>query len=533
MPIHFQEILDLTKELENKSSLDINDMSVKLLKMAIPKIVHVLEHIFNLSLSNGVFPTGLKISKTVPVFKNSGDKSNMSMYRPISLVNCFSKILEKLMAKRLLSFLENSNFFYKNQFGFIKGRNVNHAVIKTVNYITEALNKDQFVAGIFLDVGRAFDTVNHDILIAKMEKAGIRGTANSWFKSFLTGRKQKVKIGDSWSDNTADIKLGVLQGSILGAILFLVMVNDFYRCTSLLSIIYADDTTLLQGGRDKTELAKFVNNELVKVYDWFCANKLCLNIKKTNCVIFARNEKNVIQFPPLIMANNVINRIDKNSQIPAVRMLGIWLDPQLDFKYYLSTVTKKLNSAIFAMGKTKNILPESSKLLLYFALVHSHLHFASFIIEMGDKKNKETLFKCQKKALRIVANQKHMTHSFKLFNRYNILPLECLCKFNVLKFMCFIKAEVAPTTFNNDSWIPVEYGNYNLRENFNFQTTRIHFSQCEKLSLFSFPKLWNTLPNELKSDVYPKRFIPQVREHLFSNYLNKNICTIRNCMFCV
>ena len=194
------EIIQIVERLENKTSVDINGISGKFLKNLIYPVAKPLAHIFNISVEKGIFPENMKTSRTIPIYKNEGSKRDCTNYRPISIINCFSKVLEKAIYLRLTNFLEQKNFFYANQFGFREGRNVQQAVIKATNFISKSLNENNVVAGLFLDVSKAFDTIDRNILLYKLENAGIRGSVLDLLKSYLSNRKQKISIGDFTSE---------------------------------------------------------------------------------------------------------------------------------------------------------------------------------------------------------------------------------------------------------------------------------------------------------------------------------------------
>jgi hypothetical protein len=278
-PITEDDITKSIKQLQNKATLDINDVSVSLMKFVSIPLTIPLKHIFNLSISKGVFPAGLKLSKTSPIFKSTGSQTDPNNYRPISMINTFSKVLEKIIATKLITFLNQTNFFSDEQFGFRENRNTYHAVLKIINYITEGLNEKKFVAGIFLDISKAFDSVPHKILLDKLYHYGVRGVAHTWFKSYLSDRQQKVKVNGVFSSNIENIVIGVLQGSILGVLLFLIFINDLPRQTTskFYNIIFADDTTALAKDYSLEHLVEFCNIELSHLNTWFNANKLLLN----------------------------------------------------------------------------------------------------------------------------------------------------------------------------------------------------------------------------------------------------------------
>jgi hypothetical protein len=229
-----------------------------------------LSHIFNISLREGVFPQKLKLCRVIPIFK-AGNALDCDNYRPISLLCSISKVLEKIVAQKLISHLLDNDLLYAHQYGFLPNRSIDHNLLQIVNYITKALDEGNFCIEVFLDLKKAFDVCSHKILLKKIHKMGIRGTAYNWFMNYLAGRTQFVDINGNKSDPLA-INISVIQGSILGPILFLCYINDFYRATSLFSVLFANDTTGLGKGKNLRDLTQYVNGELQKISDWFRAN---------------------------------------------------------------------------------------------------------------------------------------------------------------------------------------------------------------------------------------------------------------------
>ena len=244
-----------------------------------------IKTLLNLSIINGNFPELLKKADVCPIYKKN-DKTRCENYRPISLLSNLSKLYERAMHTRIYDFLEQSNVFYKFQFGFRKKYSTNHALLSIVEEIRESLDKKSFACGVFIDLEKAFDTVNHNILLGKLEHYGIRGIANDWFRSYLTSRKQRVKLGCEKSDYL-DITCGVPQGSILGPLLFLLYINDMNKAVKHSFIHhFADDTNLLCKDKDLKILRKKMNEDLKLIFEWLCANRLSLNVAKTEFIIF-------------------------------------------------------------------------------------------------------------------------------------------------------------------------------------------------------------------------------------------------------
>ena len=277
--------------MDSKSSTDSNGISIKLLKNIKYQISEPLSHLFSLSVSTGVFPSKLKTSKTIPIFK-AGDHTCCDNYRPISLLSSISKILEKVVATNLVNHLEINNLLFENQFGFLRGRSTLHNITILTSKISQALNEKKFVIGVFLDLKKAFDTVSHDILLQKLKKLGISGTPLKWFTSYLSGRSQFTVINGSTSTELP-IDISVLQGSILGPILFLCFINDLHLSTWLLTLLFADDTAVLDSDSDLPSLINRVNTELQKIANWFRANKMSVNVSKTKYIIFRPRGQNI------------------------------------------------------------------------------------------------------------------------------------------------------------------------------------------------------------------------------------------------
>ena len=220
-----------------------------------------------------------KTAKVLPLFK-SGEKSEVSNYRPVSILPQLSKILEKLFEIRLRKYIDDNGFLFNGQYGFRKSHSTNLALNEMINMIVDALDKKMYSVGVFIDLKKAFDTVDHTLLIKKFSYYGIRGIASKFLKSYLSNRNQYVKYKD-YESNKQEIVCGVPQGSILGPLLFILYINDMHKVSELLHfIIFADDTNIFYLDKDPYRLVTIINAELIKLSQWFKINKLSLNVKK-------------------------------------------------------------------------------------------------------------------------------------------------------------------------------------------------------------------------------------------------------------
>ena len=284
------EINDIVKSLKNSKGVGLDGFSVQVIKKVIESISNQLVIIFNKSLEMGIFPDKLKLAKIMPVYK-SDDRQLLNNYRPISVLPIFSKILEKIMYSRLENFIQKSNILCENQFGFREKHSTYMALLNIIDQISQQLDSKTLSLGIFIDLSKAFDTLDHNILLTKLETYGVRGIALEWFRSYLNNRKQCVDINGSRS-SLRTITCGVPQGSILGPLLFILYMNDIVRVSTIMKfVLFADDTNLLLHDTNLNNLIVNANIEIQKISDWLKINKLSLNIKKTHFILFHFRQK--------------------------------------------------------------------------------------------------------------------------------------------------------------------------------------------------------------------------------------------------
>ena len=333
----------------------------------------ILSKLFNISLQTGKFFTPLKTAKVIPIFKHKGSAHDVTNYRPISLLSNIDKIFEKLVKSRLVNFLDDNNIIFKSQFGFRSKYSTAHALINLTEMIRSNIDKGLYSCGVFIDLQKAFDTVDHEILLSKLNHYGVRGLSNQWFRSYLTNRQQYVSISGVDSMKRP-VNHGVPQGSVLGPILFLIYINDLhYALHNSQTNLFADDTCLLSSDSDLQSLETKVNSDLARLSSWLRANKISLNVMKTEVLLFRSRQKPVSYSIKLKLDNFQL----KFST--CVKNLGLFLDEYTSWNSHFDQLAKKLGRANGVLSKLRYFVPVCILKTLYYALFHSYLSYANIV----------------------------------------------------------------------------------------------------------------------------------------------------------
>jgi hypothetical protein len=447
-------------KLKPKLSSGCDDLSSKLIVKTYKEIIVPIVHIVNLSIISGKVPDRMKVAKIKPVFK-SGDKYNISNYRPISLLPTLSKILERIIYNRLYMYLTNKKLLSQCQYGFRESLSTELAILELCDRIYEGMTLNNFSLGIFVDLKKAFDTLNHEILINKLEHYGIRGNALDWFKNYLCNRYQFTNF-NSCNSELMLISCGIPQGSILGPLLFLVYINDLtYAVSYGNSILFADDTNILYQHHNLSELEQITNMELEILHKWFAANKLSLNVSKTKYMIF--HKKTSSNFPDLNI-NIYSNTIER---VSCIKFLGVVLNENLTWMDHITFKGNKISSALHSISRLKYQLPEHILLILYQTLISPHFSYALSCWGDSPKYVLNRMNILQKKALRIVSNVKYNSHCDPLFKKYKILKVHDLFKLQCIRLAYKNKFSMLPPY--HSSKLPLV-----LFQNRNPQTRQCH-----------------------------------------------------------
>ena len=383
------------------------------------------------------------------------------------------KIFEKVIYSRVFNFLVETEQLYQSQYGFRTGHSCQNAISELIGNIIKNQEENKLSIGVFIDLSKAFDTVSHDILLRKLHKYGIRGTPLKWFKSYFEERSMRVKVnstnGSLVYSTYHPLTYGTPQGSHLGPLLFLVFINDLHHSVVHgISLLFADDTTLLHSHKNLRYLKLTVEDDLNKLMDWFKANKLTLNLDKTVCILFSNKYKT--QEITLDIGTYKLQSSD------IVKFPGVWIDKKLTWNKHISTLIVKLKQNLHLLKMRKTFLKKETKKLIYYALIYSHLTCG--ILILGNMISHSTLNKIQK----------IMNTSFNLitgltpenFKKEKMIRLQDLIQLENKKLGYQLERKLLPSNLYNLLW--TDSKNKTLQKNHHYNTRDKHLPKLLKVN---------------------------------------------------
>jgi hypothetical protein len=507
------EILNLISDLDNTSTHGDDLLSGSVIKSIGVEIATPLSLIINHSFTESIFPTALKIAKIIPLHKN-GSKSELCNYRPISLLNIFSKIYERAIFNRMSNFIDKHHLLYQNQFGFRKHHSTELALIKLVDNITHSLDDKKHVCCVLIDLKKAFDTVDFEILLAKLNNFGFRGHFLQYLKSYLYNRYQYVSMSE-FNSTSLPTTYGIPQGSILGPLLFLIYINDLHNAvTDTEPILFADDNTLAYASNTLQSLFSTINRSLVELNSWLVANKLTINTSKTNYILFKNNLS--ITPHPILFINNIPIK-----QVTEAPILGVTIDQNLSFKSHIASLRKKLASSLFIFARIRYNLPSVTARLLYNSLFKSHLTYCTSIWGNACPTYLHPIHILHNKFLKNLLLLPKKTNTIVLYKQAAVLTLSNLYKYAILLiifkffhncnnfpsslstlFSTVSQQHTHSTRSSSSSKLFIRPSNISIRHNF---------------IIIQGPVLWNSLPSTITSVTTISQFKLKLHQYLLDH----------------
>ena len=486
------QVLKTLMGMKNKKSVGLDGISMHILKMSTPVIIPSLTHLFNKSLAEGVFPSQWKMTKLIPLLK-SGDKSCPANYRPIAILPCVSKVLEKIVQKQLTSYLKTNNLLSTAQSGFRDKHSTTTALLRVTDDWLLAIDRGLYTGAIFIDLKKAFDTVDPFIMLQKLKRMGFSDASLAWFRSYLTNRKVGTLFNSSMS-NFSDIHHGVPQGSILGPVLFVIYINDIVRQVKNCRIhLYADDTVLYFSHKDPIHIENVLNNDFKRVYDWMCVNKLSLNLQKTESFLIGSrsslSRRNTLRI-------KLCGQEIKHKE--TVKYLGVTLDQQLKWDVHINALCGKTCKLVKYFGRLRHVLNETCLKLLYNSLVLPLFDYADLIYDSATMKYTSQLQKIQNRAGRIILGinpYKHVSnHEIHQILNWDSLNTRRKKHLNSMVFKCLhdYSAPYLKESFNFMS------RNYSLRSNGTLSLPKPKTEYCRRMFSYRGACYYNELPSEPK-----------------------------------
>ena len=502
------EVCSIIKSFKGKGS-HLGAIPPFIYKHIADLISPIISNLINSSFTEGTFPNVLKLARVIPIYK-SGPRDVMSNYRPISTLHFISKVFEKLVDKRLRSFFSKYGVLSENQYGFRRGMSTADALLRFTNDVYDTFNNNMYMIAVFIDLSKAFDTVRHDILIEKLEFAGVRGQPLNWFKSYLTDRQQYVDINGAVSGNNV-IDTGVPQGSTLGPLLFNLYINDMSKSTSNLQYInFADDTTVYISGSNLDELSHILNSELSNLDQWLQSNRLSLNLDKTSYMIFSN--KNKIITNPILIRNSLIEYVSDT------KFLGIIVDDRLSFCKQINQTISKISKTCGVLRRLFNVVPSNVIKTLYYSLVYPYLIYGLPVWGSGNLTPLNRLRSLQMKCVKLISPITYIQSDL-LFKELHMLVFDDIYKYVILlKFFQYKNYSIFKY-FNEK----IAMININHDHSTRMSTTHglmlpiVSKSRCCRSFLFQSVKFWNELSGDLRAPMTYSRFKRELKCYLIDS----------------
>ena len=501
-----EEVSEILKCLNVGKAVGPDSISNKLLKELAAPLSLPLRDLFNFSLQHGKFPNSWKEANITPIHKK-GDPSDVSNYRPISLLNTIGKVFEKIVHKHVFNFFRDNNILTSLQSGFVPGDSTVNQLVDLYNTFCKALDDGKEVRAIFCDISKAFDRVWHRGLLYKLRRAGITGSLLAWFSDYLQDRKQRVVLPGA-SSNWSTVKAGVPQGSILGPLLFLLYINDIVEDVQSSIRLFADDTSLYIIVEDPLDAAVTLNIDLSRIHRWATQWLVTFNPSKSESILFSR-KVNTLYHPPLSMNYQQVTEVTNHKH------LGIYLSSTCTWHEHIEYIKNKAWQRIYIMRRCKFLLDRKSIQTIYFSFIRPLLEYADVVWNNCAKYEAEALDLIQNEAARIVTGATRLASIESLLTETGWETLSDRRRKHKLILFYKMKNDLCPEYLS--SLTPTNVGSathYSLRNANAIRTIKTNSELYFHSFLPSTIREWNTLPRQIQDSPSLSSFRYQLNSNL-------------------
>ena len=511
-PVSIVKVYNLINNLWTSKATGIDKISAKVLRAAASAIAPSLTEIFNMSIDSNRFPSDWKTARVIPLFKN-GQRSVLDNYRPISILPVVSKIMERLLYNQISDYFTKKQLLSKHQFGFRPLHSTTTTLLDCTNEWYVNMDRGLYNLVVLLDLKKAFDTVNHGILLHKLQLYGFETRALNFMRDYLTNRTQRCQLKGLFSDRK-EVTCGIPQGSILGPLLFIIYINDLPNCLKITTPrMFADDTNLTAVGETLGEAEERAGVDLRNVQKWLSLNKLSLNIAKTEYILIASRHKITrIDVQPTVKINS-----QHIKRVKCTKVLGVQIDEHLSWNQHIEYIANKISSGIGAIRKLRTFIDTSTLVLVYNALIQPYFDYCCEVWDTLGKGLSERLQKLHNRAARLIMNLKN-EHGHSVLAR-NSLGWELLEKRRVeMKARIMYKTvnKLAPSRLCDLFQNVNKINDYNLRGS----STRVYIPMPKTEFLkqsfcYDGAKIWNQLPDEIRNSASLTSFCRKLSSSTF------------------
>ena len=482
--LNFRDVQKLCREIKIAKSSGYSHLASRILKDSFMALTNQLVFLFRLSLEAASFPDDWKIATIIPLFKG-GNSAEVGNYRPVSLLPLPGKLLEKLVHARISSYMEGNGLLTNHQGGFRKNKSTTSTIVSFTDAVLRAANDANFMLATFVDLKKAFDTVNHAVLMRKLQHLGLGGELLNWCKSYLSNRSQSTICNDVRSKSSI-VKCGVPQGSVLGPLFFLAYINDMVDSIGDIDVrLFADDTVLFVQGKDLEYCKNKIQSGLDKFSKWCKVNALHVNTYKTKVMAFGTQNR-------LKKLGKFVLKLDdvQLQQVSSYKYLGVTLDPSLNFKQHLASVTRTVSHKLYILSRLRRYLSDRAALLIYKSMVLPYMDYSDVVYTKAAEADLDRLQRLQNRALKICLNSNRHESTEYIHRQTKVPLLDNRRKNHLLSYMYKQK----------DLGINLDIPRINTRS---ADAPRFVLRQpnlsCYKRSVeYEGAKAWNRLPNSLK-----------------------------------